>query len=170
MAEDTSSNIAKLLAAKRANMTRSAPSLGPFSNKLTISRLTGKEAYEAAQTGNGTTLIDTRPAIFREQEGAIPGAIVMERSVCSSEAVTLAKDVCRNVLEWRLDPTSPDAIPEAKDPNFRPVLFCNNAYSSTLAVDSLHQLGVKNAIDLDGGYRKWKEDGLPVDESQIKKS
>ena len=95
----------------------------------------------------------------------------------------------RNVLEWRLDPTSPDSIPEARDPNFQPVLFCNDSYSSSLAADSLRQigedgplfadqlfadvqlglLGVKQAGDLAGGFREWKRAGLPVDEKKQSK-
>jgi hypothetical protein len=56
----------------------------------------------------GALVIDIRPDRDRIAEGALPGAIVLER----------------NVLEWRLDPTSPDAIPEA-DAARQVIIVCN---------------------------------------------
>lgn len=87
--------IAQYLAAKRAN----------------IERISVQDAYAAAQQNDGTTLIDTRPSSFRASEGAIPGAIVIER----------------NVLEWRLDPTSPDCITEVSS---RSVVICASSSCS----------------------------------------
>lgn len=47
--------------------------------RKTMKRYTPQEVNEALQKGDGTILIDTRPAYYRETEGAIPGAIVLER-------------------------------------------------------------------------------------------
>ncbi|WVW86735.1 hypothetical protein I302_108789 [Kwoniella bestiolae CBS 10118] len=112
----------------------------------TIVRLDPKDAHRATQSSSSTFLIDTRPASFREKEGFIPGALIIER----------------NVLEWRLDPTSPDSIDEARRSHFTPIVFCNEGYASTLAVQSLNSLGVKTATDLKGGFRGWKAAGLLV--------
>ena len=45
----------------------------------------------AAEVGAGALVVDTRPLEQRQRDGALPGALVVDR----------------NVLEWRLDPTSP---------------------------------------------------------------
>jgi rhodanese-related sulfurtransferase len=63
--------------------------------------------------------------------------------------------VDRNVLEWRLDPTSPDRIPEATDVGRRIIVVCNEGYSSSLAAATLQQLGLRRATDLVGGYQAW---------------
>jgi len=64
--------------------------------------------------------------------------------------------VDRNVLEWRLDPSSPDRLPIADDPSRRIVLVCNEGYSSSLAAQTLQLLGLANATDLCGGYQAWQ--------------
>ncbi|WRT63167.1 uncharacterized protein IL334_000070 [Kwoniella shivajii] len=112
-----------------------------------VLRLDPKEAFEQVGKKDGAIMIDTRPCSFREKEGSIPGAIIIER----------------NVLEWRLDPTSPDNIPEAKQANFKPIIVCNEGYASSLAASSLIEIGIKTATDLKGGFIAWKNQGYPVD-------
>jgi rhodanese-related sulfurtransferase len=96
----------------------------------------------AAMVERGAILVDTRPGWQREQEGDLPGALVIER----------------NHLEWRLDPTSGARIPEAVDHDVTWILFCSEGYSSSLAAASLQDLGLHNATDLDGGYQAWKKE------------
>lgn len=67
--------------------------------------------------------------------------------------------VDRNVLEWRLDPTSPHRIPEVTDRFLRIILVCNEGFSSSLAAASLHQLGLVRATDLLGGFQAWLRAG-----------
>ena len=45
----------------------------------------------------GALVVDIRPEANRTSEGSLPGSVVIDR----------------NVLEWRLDPTSPDRIAQA---------------------------------------------------------
>ena len=85
----------------------------------------------------GALVIDIRPIDQRERDGELPGAIVIDR----------------NVLEWRLDPTSPDRIAEASDPDREMVIVCNEGYASSLAAASLQQLGLTRATDLHGGFQ-----------------
>jgi len=40
--------------------------------------------------------------------------------------------------------------------------MCNEGYASSLAAGVLKELGVQRATDLEGGFRRWKEEGLPV--------
>jgi len=108
-----------------------------------LQRLEPAEAAVAAAAG--AVLIDIRPHEYRKREGAIPGALVVER----------------NVLEWRLDPTCPDRLPIAHS-DLHVIVVCNEGYASSLVAAGLHDLGLAHATDLIGGYRAWRAAGLPV--------
>lgn len=108
-----------------------------------LERLSPHDTLAASQAG--ALLVDIRPQINRRIEGAIPGAIVIDR----------------NVLEWRLDPASEARIAEAAYDAWL-VLFCNEGYASSLAAVSLQELGIGAATDMIGGYRAWRALGLPV--------
>jgi rhodanese-related sulfurtransferase len=112
--------------------------------RATYSRVSAHEA--AALGADGGLLIDTRPAAQRAEFGEIPGALVIER----------------NVLEWRLDPTSPHRHPAVTGPDQCVVVICQSGYASSLAVASLRQLGLTNATDLIGGFAAWAQAGLPT--------
>jgi rhodanese-related sulfurtransferase len=87
----------------------------------------------------GALVVDTRPVDQRLRDGELPGAVVIDR----------------NVLEWRLDPTSPYRLPVAGDADRRVVLVCNEGYSSSLAARTLQHLGLRHATDLVGGFQAW---------------
>jgi len=84
----------------------------------------------------GALVVDIRPVAQRHRDGALLGSVVIDR----------------NVLEWRLDPTSPHRIDEAT-PGRRIVVVCNEGFSSTLAVGTLLDLGLPDVTDLRGGYQ-----------------
>ena len=115
-----------LLAAARARLDRVGP------------------ARAAELAADGAQLVDTRPQWQRDDEGTLPGALLIER----------------NHLEWRLDPTSDARIPQATDHDVTWIVVCSEGYSSSLAAASLQDLGLRNATDLDGGFRAWKAAGL----------
>jgi rhodanese-related sulfurtransferase len=98
----------------------------------------------------GALVIDIRPDPYRLAEGELPRAVVLER----------------NVLEWRLDPTSPDRIDQAIDHDVRVIVVCNDGYASSLAVETLRRLGLTRATDLDGGYRAWRRFSEGLERSQ----
>ena len=50
------------------------------------------------------------------------------------------------------------------DKGAKMVLYCGGGYRSALAADALRQMGYTNAISLDGGWRAWKESGMPVEQ------
>jgi rhodanese-related sulfurtransferase len=103
--------------------------------------------YEAARlSASGGLLVDIRPQAQRAEFGEIPGAIVVER----------------NVLEWRLDPSSPDRHDAVTGPQQDIVVVCQAGYASSLAAASLLELGLSRATDLVGGYEAWAEAGLPT--------
>src|SRR5436853_7525422 len=91
----------------------------------------------AAELQSGAILVDIRPSEQRQRDGELPGALVVDR----------------NVLEWRLDPTSPHRIPEVTAADQEIVLVCNEGYASSLAAVTLQDLGRSGATDLAGGVQ-----------------
>lgn len=89
-----------------------------------------------AEMDGGALVVDIRPSEQRTRDGELAGALV----------------VPRNVLEWRLDPTSPHRLPEAEEGR-RVILVCNEGYASSLAAATLRRLGLDDATDLDGGFQ-----------------
>lgn len=67
----------------------------------------------------------------------------------------------RNVLEWRFDPRSDARLPIADRYDLRVVVFCQEGYTSSLAAKALQDLGLGRATDIDGGYKAWRDGGLP---------
>jgi rhodanese-related sulfurtransferase len=93
----------------------------------------------AGEQADGALVVDIRPVEQRRRDGSIPGAVVIDR----------------NVLEWRLDPASPDRIAETGYDR-RIILVCNEGYSSSLAAATLRRLGLHRATDLCDGYQGWR--------------
>jgi rhodanese-related sulfurtransferase len=100
----------------------------------------------AVEIAGGALLVDIRPAAQRAAEGGIPGALVIER----------------NVLEWRLDPTSDARLPVATGDELRVFVICSEGYTSSLAAAALQELGLHRATDIVGGYHAWAAAGLPT--------
>src|SRR5262245_14687357 len=109
-----------------------------------LTRLDPREAWLAVQSG--AILVDTRPEFQRRADGEIPGAIVIER----------------NHLEWRLDPKSESRIPEAVNADVQWIVVCDESYASSLAAAALQMIGLRRATDLAGGFKAWRDAGLPV--------
>ena len=99
-----------------------------------------------AAVASGALLVDTRTDEQRRRQGELPRALVIDRTV----------------LEWRLDPSSPDRIPEATGYDVAVIVVCRQGYSSSLAAASLRDLGLHRATDMVGGVEAWLAAGLPV--------
>jgi len=93
---------------------------------------------------DGALVVDIRPVHQREADGQIAGAVVIDR----------------NVLEWRLDPSSDHRLPVASRTR-AVVVVCNEGYASSLAAATLCELGL-DATDLDGGMKAWISSGRAV--------
>ena len=91
------------------------------------------------ELANGALLVDIRPEADRESYGEMPGAIVIDR----------------NVLEWRLAPSSEAKVIDLEDGQ-RVILFCNDGYQSSLSATVLQDLDVPGATDLAGGFNAFK--------------
>jgi rhodanese-related sulfurtransferase len=110
-----------------------------------LDRVTAEQAF--VEQRDGALLIDTRTFEQRRETGNVPGAIVLDRTV----------------FEWRLDPASPSHLSEVRDHDARIIVLCRQGYSSSLAAASLHELGLRRATDVIGGFEAWTEAGLPVE-------
>ncbi len=74
----------------------------------------------------GALLVDIRPQAQRRAEGAVPGAMLVER----------------NVLEWRFDPRSDARLPEASGYGLQVIVMCSQGYTSSLAAAALQDIGL----------------------------
>jgi rhodanese-related sulfurtransferase len=110
-----------------------------------LDRLTPKEAYRALR--DGAVLLDIRSETQRARDGTVPDA----------------RFVPRNVLEWRLDPSSRSCDPELARADALIVVMCDEGYQSSLAAATLQELGLSRATDLVGGFQAWRAAGLPVE-------
>ncbi|HET6877436.1 MAG TPA: rhodanese-like domain-containing protein [Jatrophihabitans sp.] len=97
----------------------------------------------------GALLVDTRTPWQRADQGELPGALVIDRTV----------------LEWRLDPGGDACIPEAAG-GATVIIACRQGYSSSLAARTLRDLGL-DATDIVGGVEAWLAAGLPVHRGSV---
>jgi rhodanese-related sulfurtransferase len=107
-------------------------------------RLSPEDAVRACE--KGAVLVDIRSDSQRARDGEIPGAAF----------------VPRNVLEWRLDPSSPHRDPELARRGRTVIVFCNEGYQSSLAAANLRRFGL-DATDVAGGFEAWRAAGLAVE-------
>lgn len=89
--------------------------------------------------GDSFHLIDVREDSEWDR-GHLPGAV----------------HVGRGVLERDIERMIPDTDADI-------VLYCGGGYRSALAADALQQMGYTQVKSMDGGFRGWKEAGLPID-------
>ena len=90
----------------------------------------------ASEQAAGALVVDIRPVEQRHRDGDLPGALVIDR----------------NVLEWRLAPSSPNRLVDLDDGR-KVIVVCDEGYQSSLAAATLRRLGVDGATDLIGGYQ-----------------
>ncbi|KAF8328619.1 rhodanese domain-containing protein, partial [Amanita rubescens] len=109
-------------------------------------RLTPQETFAELVNGGSTTafLVDIR-AEQREREGGINGSPIISI-------------IDHNVLKWRFDPQCEARLAIADRYDLRVIVFCQEGYTSrwvwTICV-------VKRFGTVRGGYKAWREAGLP---------
>jgi rhodanese-related sulfurtransferase len=109
-------------------------------------RPTPQEAHAAAAAGEAI-LVDVRAGDVLTRDGSIPGAIHHQRTV----------------IEWRADPECEWRDDRIADLDAPLILFCSQGYASSLAAQTLREMGFTRATDMDGGFDLWKSQGLPVE-------
>jgi rhodanese-related sulfurtransferase len=95
--------------------------------------------------------VDIRDPRELQREGKIPGAF----------------HAPRGMLEFWIDPSSPyykDVFGSGK----RFVFYCQSGWRSALSTQTLQNMGLSPVCHVGGGYRAWKEAGLPTEEVPAK--
>lgn len=107
--------------------------------KSRISQTTPEEVKSRLDRGEKLILTDVREDREWEQ-GRIAGAIHLGKGI-------IERDIESNI---------PDKATEI-------ILYCGGGFRSALSADNLQKMGYKNAISMDGGWRRWKELGYPTE-------
>jgi len=115
--------------------------------KSRIENLSPQQVAQESAAG-GVLLVDLREPAERAEHGVIRGAV----------------HAPRGMLEFYADGTSPYHRAEF-DPTRRIILHCASGGRSALAVETLGALGYTDVAHLDGGFKAWKEQGLPVEQA-----
>jgi phage shock protein E len=89
-----------------------------------------------------------------QREGALI-IDVRETEDFAREHAAGAMHVSRGVLELKIE----EAAPNADAPI---VCYCGGGSRSALAAESLQRMGYSNVSSVAGGYKAWKEAGLPT--------
>ena len=82
---------------------------------------------------------------------------VREESEWAKGHLPSAQYMGRRILERDIE----TRYPELDTPL---VLYCGGGFRSVLAADNLQQMGYRDVISMDGGYRGWVESGYPIEE------
>lgn len=103
-------------------------------------RETSPEAVRRRQeTGERFHLIDVREDNEWDRGRAL-GAIHMGKGI-------IERDIER-------------AIPDRED---EIILYCGGGFRSALAADTLAKMGYVNVVSMDGGWKRWRDLGFPVE-------
>ena len=63
----------------------------------------------------------------------------------------------KGIIERDIEQAIPDTESEI-------VLYCGGGYRSALAADNIQRMGYHNVWSMDGGFRGWREAGLPIEQ------
>ncbi len=85
----------------------------------------------------GAVVVDIRPQSIRAVEGTLPGALA----------------IAPDRLAGRLDSSAPTRLALAVDQEVEWVLVSSDGAVSAPATVALRQLGLRNVVDVEGGYR-----------------
>jgi rhodanese-related sulfurtransferase len=91
----------------------------------------------------GAVLVDVRETEERDREGSIPGSIL--GSIHAS----------RGLLEFQADPDSPVYNKELR-PDAQIIHYCGTGGRSTVAANTLLDMGFEDVSSLAGGYAAWR--------------
>ena len=96
------------------------------------------EYRKRLEAGERPVLVDVRED-HEWEKGHLPGAVHIGKGI-------IERDVGTRILD--------KAAPV--------VCYCGGGFRSALVCDNLQRMGYTNVVSLDGGFRGWVEEGLPV--------
>jgi len=107
--------------------------------KKRVRETTPEEVRRRQETGERFHLLDVREDNEWERGHAL-GAIHMGKGI-------IERDIER-------------AIPDRDE---EVILYCGGGFRSALAADTLAKMGYTNVVSMDGGWKRWRELGFPVE-------
>jgi rhodanese-related sulfurtransferase len=110
--------------------------------KSRIREVTVAETLERMKANAGVQLIDVRED-NEWQLGRAAGSI----------------HLAKGIIERDIEAEVPDKVTEL-------ILYCGGGFRSALAADVLQQMGYTNVYSMAGGWKAWRESGVPVDEGE----
>lgn len=99
------------------------------------------------------TLKDVQPRVLKKEKFLLID--VREESEFAAGHIPGAVHLSKGVMERDIETRVPDTKTEI-------VLYCGGGFRSALAADNLQKMGYTNVWSMDGGFRVWKEAGLPI--------
>lgn len=108
--------------------------------KKQIKEVSIQDVSDRLNRGEVFYLVDTRED-GEWQKGRIKGAIHLGKGV----------------IERDIEETIPDKAADI-------VLYCGGGFRSALAAEALQKMGYSHVSSMDGGFRGWREAGLPEDQ------
>lgn len=103
-----------------------------------VREISADDVRQQLGTGRSFHLLDVREESEFEA-GHLPGAVHLGKGI----------------LERDIERTVPDLDAEI-------VLYCGGGYRSVLAADALQRMGYRNVSSMAGGWRGWRDAGLPT--------
>jgi rhodanese-related sulfurtransferase len=81
---------------------------------------------------------------------------VREESEFAKGRIKTARHIGRGILERDIEKAIPDLDADI-------VLYCGGGFRSALSAESLEKMGYRKVKSMAGGWRAWKEKGLPTE-------
>ncbi|MEM8751240.1 MAG: rhodanese-like domain-containing protein [Pseudomonadota bacterium] len=110
-----------------------------------IVTLSPQDALKMQQDGTAV-LVDIRDIRELGRMGRVPNAV----------------HAPRGMLEFWVDPESPYHREVFAQSGKTYIFFCAAAWRSALATQDMQNMGLAPVAQIEGGFKKWTEDGLPV--------
>ncbi|HVH47184.1 MAG TPA: rhodanese-like domain-containing protein [Labilithrix sp.] len=108
--------------------------------RANVTEISAEEVADRLSRGPAFALVDVR-----------------EESEFAKNRIRTARHMGRGVIERDIEKVFADLDAEI-------VLYCGGGYRSALSAESLQKMGYRNVKSMAGGFRGWKEKGLPIDE------
>ena len=107
--------------------------------KKRVRETTPEDVRRRQETGERFHLVDVREDMEWERGHAL-GAI----------------HIGKGIIERDIERAIPDRGEEI-------ILYCGGGFRSALAADTLAKMGYTNVVSMDGGWKRWRELGFPVE-------
>jgi rhodanese-related sulfurtransferase len=98
--------------------------------------------------------ISAQDSLQRQAQGALL-IDVREAEEFAKEHAENAQHLSKGIIEVKIEKQIPDTATEM-------ILYCGGGNRSALVADNLQKMGYRNVASLIGGFRAWKEAGLPI--------